>query len=75
MLDAIQSYYDQDQRLNAPVMGAIYARVMEQVNKVASLLALEAEEVQPEHVGYARPVARVLKILPVTAKGRSTKQC
>ncbi|MFN3899974.1 MAG: hypothetical protein ACK4ML_06365 [Alishewanella aestuarii] len=53
MLDAIQSYYDQDQRLNAPVMGAIYARVMEQVNKVASLLALEAEEVQPEHVTYA----------------------
>ncbi len=53
MLDAIQSYYDQDQRLNAPVMGAIYARVMEQVNKVASLLALEAEEVQPEHVKYA----------------------
>lgn len=53
MLEAIQSYYDQDQRLNAPVMGAIYARVMEQVNKVASLLALEAEEVQPEHVSYA----------------------
>ena len=53
MLDAIQSYYDQDQRLNAPVMGAIYARVMEQVNKVASLLALEAEQVQPEHVSYA----------------------
>ncbi|WP_161796362.1 DUF3987 domain-containing protein [Arsukibacterium ikkense] len=53
MLDAIQSYYDQDQRLNAPVMGAIYARVMEQVNKVASLLALEAEEVKPEHVSYA----------------------
>lgn len=53
MLDAIQTYYDQDQRLNAPVMGAIYARVMEQVNKVASLLALEAEEVQPEHVTYA----------------------
>ncbi|MEE2002425.1 hypothetical protein QWY20_13255 [Alkalimonas sp. MEB108] len=53
MLDAIQRYYDQDQRLNAPVMGAIYARVMEQVNKVASLLALEADQVQPEHVSYA----------------------
>lgn len=53
MLDEIQSYYDQDQRLNAPVMGAIYARVMEQVNKVASLLALEAGEVQSEHVSYA----------------------
>lgn len=53
MLDEIQSYYDQDQRLNAPVMGAIYARVMEQVNKVASLLALEAGEVKPEHVSYA----------------------
>lgn len=53
ILDAIQNYYDQDQRLNAPVMGAIYARVMEQVNKVASLLALEAEEVKPEHVSYA----------------------
>lgn len=53
MLDAIQSYYDQDQRLNAPVMGAIYARVMEQVNKVASLLALESGEVQAEHVSYA----------------------
>ncbi|WP_299084409.1 hypothetical protein [uncultured Paraglaciecola sp.] len=53
MLEAIQDYYDQDQRLNAPVMGAIYARVMEQVNKVASLLALEVGEVQPEHVSYA----------------------
>jgi hypothetical protein len=53
MLDAIQSYYDKYQRLNAPVMGAIYARVMEQVNKVASLLALETDEIQPEHVSYA----------------------
>lgn len=53
MLDAIQSYYDQNQRRNAPIMGGIYARVMEQLNKVASLLALEAEEVQPEHVSYA----------------------
>lgn len=53
MLNDIQAYYDQDQRLNAPVMGAIYARVMEQVTKVASLLALEVEEVQPDHVCYA----------------------
>lgn len=62
MLDAIQSYYDQDQRLNAPEMGAVYARIIQQINKVASLLALEGEEVQPEHVSYAFAlVARCLE--------------
>ncbi|MFC3093006.1 hypothetical protein DRW07_02150 [Alteromonas sediminis] len=53
MLEAIQVYYDEDERLNAPVMGAIYARVMEQVQKVASLLALEEGTVTVEHVAYA----------------------
>jgi hypothetical protein len=53
MLDSISNYYDQDERLNAPVMGAIYARVMEQVNKVASLLALESGVIEETHVAYA----------------------
>jgi hypothetical protein len=53
MLDSISNYYDQDERLNAPVMGAIYARVMEQVNKVASLLALESGVIEAEYVTYA----------------------
>jgi hypothetical protein len=53
MLDSISSYYDQDERLNAPVMGAIYARVMEQVNKVSSLLALESGVIEEAHVAYA----------------------
>ena len=53
LLDRIQDYYEQDQRLNAPILGAIYARAMEQVSKVASLLALESGELTPEHVTYA----------------------
>lgn len=53
MLDYISNYYDQDERLNAPVMGAIYARVMEQVNKIASLLAMEGGVIEEEHVAYA----------------------
>lgn len=53
MLTAITKYYDEDERLNAPLVGAIYARAIEQINKVASLLALENGLVELDHVRYA----------------------
>lgn len=53
MLESIRAFYDDDDRRNHPSLGAVYARALEQVNKVCNLVALESGKVEPQHVRYA----------------------
>ena len=46
-------YYEEDEQLNHPVLGAIYARAYEQVVKISSLLGVEEALVKKEYVEYA----------------------
>lgn len=75
MLVTIVSYYDEDERLNAPFIGAVYARAIEQIKKISSLLALEDGLIEADHVRYAFAlVSRSIEdILFLLHKGEATK--
>lgn len=52
-LDRILDYLENDERRNAPIVGALYRRAYERVVSVASLLAIDTGTVTDEHVRYA----------------------
>ncbi|WP_410753200.1 hypothetical protein [Citrobacter youngae] len=52
-LKTIFEYLEDDDRRNAPIVGALYRRAYERVISIASLLATDEGEVTDEHVKYA----------------------
>lgn len=51
-------WYDEDEQLNDPVIGGIYARAPEQLLKVASILGLDGGEIKPKHAHYAHALVK-----------------
>ena len=58
MFAEIVRYYDSEPMRNDPLLGAIYSRVPEQIYKVASIVALDGNEIAAEHVRYAYALLR-----------------
>lgn len=58
MFAEIVRYYDSEPMRNDPLLGAIYSRVPEQIYKVASIVALDGNEITVEHVRYAYALLR-----------------
>lgn len=58
MFAEIVRYYDSEPMRNHPLLGAIYSRVPEQIYKVASIVALDGNEIAAEHVRYAYALLR-----------------
>lgn len=56
MLKNISGYYDSDEKRNHPILGAIYSRAFELVNKISNLLALETATIEKDHVLYAAKI-------------------
>lgn len=52
-LEACIDWYEEDEQLNDPVGGGIYARAPEHLFRVASILALEEGTITLEHARYA----------------------
>lgn len=53
LLNYIIFYYELDEHRNHPLLGAIYARGVEHVKRIASLLAMETSLITPEMLMYA----------------------
>lgn len=53
MLEKIDNYFEDDARLNAPTIGGVFARGMERIYSVVSILAALDGVVTAEHVRYA----------------------
>lgn len=51
-------WYDEDEQLNDPVIGGIYARAPEQLMKVASILGLDGGEIKLKHAHYAHALVK-----------------
>ncbi|MCH2191987.1 MAG: hypothetical protein MK088_06590 [Alteromonas sp.] len=51
-------WYDEDEQLNDPVIGGIYARAPEQLMKVASILGLDGGEIKLKHAQYAHTLVK-----------------
>lgn len=51
-------WYDEDEQLNNPVIGGIYARAPEQLMKVASILGLDGGEIKLKHAQYAHALVK-----------------
>lgn len=58
MFAEIVSYYDSEHMRNDRLLGAVYSRIPEQIYKVASILALDSQEITAEHVRYAYALLR-----------------
>lgn len=57
-LEAAVDWYDEDDQLNHPIVGGIYARAPEHLYRLASILALVGGTIRLEHAKYAHALVR-----------------
>ncbi len=53
MMKRIHDYFESDERLNHPILGALYARGRQRIDALASLVALGEPKITPDHIRYA----------------------
>lgn len=57
-LEAAVDWYDDEDQLNHPIVGGIYARAPEHLYRIASILALVGGTIKIEHAKYAHALIR-----------------
>lgn len=57
-LERAVDWYDDDEQLNHPIVGGIYARAPEHLYRIASILALAGGTITIEHAKYAHALVR-----------------